>query len=318
MIPAQGVKENIILSTKYTTVTILIIAKTNKMKRTNYLFLVLALLLTFIGCNQKEKKLAEREKNLALIVDGITDSQMGVINEIIAAAFDLDADSVDFGVEFRNDTLYFIDYNKFSLGERDIDLQKKFLLAALCSETPDKKELFAQIADVPALLQFMYVDTVEHKIYLPTDINSSELKESLSKEYTPIDILKSYTDMVNCSFKEGKLSLEKSYFVVSFYDNDYDIESYIDSLKAEALDEDYYDIINWDNYENKMSKEIQDEAEWLCLLLLVEIYNHNPYIFNEIIKADLGFELRLSGKNKEKGTSVRLDNSDLHELIDES
>lgn len=288
------------------------------MKKISYILLTLSLLLTFTGCNQKEKKLAEKEKNLSIIVGGITDAQKGVINEIIAAAFDLDADSVDFGYEIYQDTLYFIDYNKFSLEKYDKDLQKKFLLGALCNESPDIKELFAQIADVPAFLQFMYVDTVGHTTYLPIDINSSELKKSLSKEYATIDILKSYTDMVNCSFKEGKLSLEKSYFVVTFYDNNYDIESYIDSLKAESLDEDYYDIINWDNYENKMSKEIQDEAEWLCLLLLEKIYDHNPYIFNEIIKANLGFELRLSGKNKEKSTSVRLDNSDLHELIDES
>ncbi len=288
------------------------------MRKTSYFLLTFVLLLTFASCNQTEKKLAEKEKNLSIIVDGITNAQMGVINEIIAAAFDLDADSVNFGYEVHQDTLYFIDYNKFSIEKYDKDLQKKFLLAALCSEAPETKELFAQIADVPALLEFMYVDTVGHTTYLPIDINSSELKKSLSKEYTSIDILKSYTDKVNYSFKEGKLSLEKSNFVVTLYDNNYDIESHIDSLKAEALDEDYYDIINWDKYENKMSKEVQDEAEWLCLLLLEAIYNHNPYIFNEIIKADLGFELRLSGKNKEKGTSVRLDNSDLHELIDES
>lgn len=288
------------------------------MKKITLLMVALSLLLAFTGCNLKEKKLAIKEKKLEIIAAGISQEQMEGINEIIADAFDLYADSVSFGFGVRNDTLYFIDINKFSIDPFDFDLQKLFLLSALCSDSPDTKGLLAQIAEVPAVLQFIYVDSIEHIIY-QNDIDAPELRGALSKEYTPHDVLNSYMYLANADFVEkgDKLSIEENYFVVNYYDRDYDIRSHIDSLKTEAMDEDYYDIINWDKYENKISKEIQDEAEFLCLFLIEEFYNHSPYIFNEIIKANLGFELRLSGEDTEKCASARINNNELHDLINE-
>jgi len=296
------------------------------MKKTSYFLLTLALLLTFAGCNQKEKKLAVIEQNLALIVDGVTEEQMGAINEIVAASYDLDADKVKFDIGHTNDTLYISCYDTFSIErpDRDFknilkvqDLQKKFLFAALCSNSPETKRLLEQIADVPAVLKIIYADTVSHKKYV-VETKQGEIEEALLKENTPTDVLNSYSDLVNAfSNDDIKLSLEKNFFVVNIYDKDYDIKSHIDSLKTEALDEDYYDIINWDKYENKMSQEIQDEADFLCLFFIEALYNHLPYIFNEIIKGNLGFELRLSGENKEKAAIARLDNDDLHVLIDQ-
>ena len=287
------------------------------MKRTNYILLALTLLLTFAGCNQKEKKLAVIEQNLALIVDGVTEEQMGAINEIVAASYDLSADKVTFDIGYTHDTIYISCFDTFSIESPNQDLQKKFLLAALCSNSPETKELLEQIANVPAVLQFIYADTISHKIY-STEAKTDEINEALLKKNTPLDILKSYTDLANDLNDDIKLSIEKNFFVVNFYDKDYDLKSYIDSIKAEALNEDMYDLFNWDNIENKMFQEIQDEAEFLCLFFIEELYNHCPYIFNEIIKGKLGFELRLSGGNSEKAAIARLDNDDLHDLIDQT
>ena len=286
------------------------------MKRTNYILLALTLLLTFAGCNQKEKKLAVIEQNLALIVDGVTEEQMGAINEIVAASFDLCADKVMFDIGYTHDTVHISCYDTFSIESPNRDLQKKFLFAALCSNSPETKGLLEQIADIPVVLQFMYADTISHKTY-STEAKTDEIKEALLKKNTPTDILQYYTNLANDLNDDIKLSIEKNYFVVNFFDKDYDLKSYIDSIKAEALDEDMYDFFNWDKIEDKMFQEIQDEAEFLCLFFIEELYNHCPYIFNEIIKGKLGFELRLSGGNTEKAAIARLDNDDLHDLIDQ-
>ncbi|MBR4646837.1 MAG: hypothetical protein IKO75_06990 [Bacteroidales bacterium] len=279
------------------------------MKNLSYILLTLSLLLTFTSCNQKEKKIAK-------IIDRITEKQMADINEIIAATFDLNADSVDFGYGIRQDTLYFIDYNKFSLEDRDIDVQKKFLLAALCSESPDTKELFAQIADVPAVLQFIYVDTIGHTIYLPIDINSSELKESLSKEYTPQDVLNLYIDLTNDTKDSVTCSIEDNYFVISVFDEHTDVRLLVDSIKTATLneDEDLFDFFNWDKIEDKMSEGFQKETKELGAEILINIYKHQPYLFRELVKANLGFEFRLLDDVTGNGFFWKCKNSDLKEI----
>lgn len=69
------------------------------MKRTNFILLALTLLLTFAGCNQKEKELEK-------IVDGINNEQILDIYKIAASAFDKNAYPENY-LKQRNDTLIF-------------------------------------------------------------------------------------------------------------------------------------------------------------------------------------------------------------------
>ena len=89
------------------------------MKKITLLMVALSLLLAFTGCNQKEKKIAK-------IIDGITEEQMGEINEIVAASWDLDADKVVFDIGYTHDTIYISCYDTFSIESLDRNLQKDF------------------------------------------------------------------------------------------------------------------------------------------------------------------------------------------------
>lgn len=280
------------------------------MKKITLLMVALSLLLAFTGCNQKEKKIAK-------IIDGITEEQMGEINEIVAASWDLDADKVVFDIGYTHDTIYISCYDTFSIESPDRDLQKDFLFAALCSNSPETKGLLEQIAAVPAVLLFAYADDASHTLYL-TESNPNEIKEALAKEYTPHDVLNSYMDLANADFvgKGEKLSIEDNYFVVSVFDKDYDVHSLIDSLKTEALneDEDIFDIINWDKWEDKMSEDLQKETRESGIGFLFYLYKHQQYIFRELVKANLGFEFRLLDNATGNGFFYKCKNSDLKEL----
>ena len=265
--------------------------------------MILALIVTFAGCNQKEKKIAK-------IIDGITEEQMGEINKIVAASWNLDADKVVFDIGYTHDTIYISCYDTFSIESPDRDLQKDFLFAALCSNSPETEGLLAQIAAVPAVLLFAYADDVSHTLDL-TETNPNEIIEALVKDYTPKDVLNSYTDLMNENSDRIKLSIEENNFVVTIYDNDYNIDSYVDSMKSDALSEGLLGIFNWDNIENMISEDLQEEANELCYDIIGEFSKHQPYILKEIIKANLGFELRLSAEDAEKGVFARCDNNRL-------
>ena len=273
------------------------------MRKINCFLMILALIVTFAGCNQKEKKIAK-------IIDGITEEQMGEINKIVAASWNLDADKVVFDIGYTHDTIYISCYDTCSIESPDRDLQKDFLFAALCSNSPETEGLLAQIAAVPAVLLFAYADDVSHTLDL-TETNPNEIKEALVKDYTPKDVLNSYTDLMNENSDRIKLSIEENNFVVTIYDNDYNIDSYVDSMKSDALSEGLLGIFNWDNIENMISEDLQEEANELCYDIIGEFSKHQPYILKEIIKANLGFELRLSAEDAEKGVFARCDNNRL-------
>lgn len=273
------------------------------MRKINCFLMILALIVTFAGCNQKEKKIAK-------IIDGITEEQMGEINKIVAASWNLDADKVVFDIGYTHDTIYISCYDTFSIESPDRDLQKDFLFAALCSNSPETEGLLAQIAAVPAVLLFAYADDVSHTLDL-TETNPNEIIEALVKDYTPKDVLNSYTDLMNENSDRIKLSIEENNFVVTIYDNDYNIDSYVDSMKSDALSEGLLGIFNWDNIENMISEDLQEEANELCYDIIGEFSKHQPYILKEIIKANLGFELRLSAEDAEKGVFARCDNNRL-------
>lgn len=122
------------------------------MKNVSYILLTLSLMLTFAGCNQKEKKLQQ-------IV--LTDEQIIVIRDITTSALDID-DIIKSTSSYRGDTLVFgivVDtlsddnVERITKGEQRL---KKYLLTALCNESSQVKELLSQIAEVPANFKLTY------------------------------------------------------------------------------------------------------------------------------------------------------------------
>ena len=161
------------------------------MKRTSYFLLVLALLLTFVGCNQKEKKLQQID---------LTHEQSSFVRDIMASALDLD-DFLHTTAGYHHDTLVFgivVD----TLSEKEVEkmtkgeqLLKKYLLTALCCDSSPVKELFSQIAAVSAPIKLFYGDSSEEEIIMA--LNGTELRVALVKEYKQRDVLGNYFEWLS-------------------------------------------------------------------------------------------------------------------------
>lgn len=294
------------------------------MKRTNYLLLALTLLLTFAGCNQKEKKLAK-------IVDGITQEQRLVVFDIMASALDMDFNpSSHYG--YRDDTLVFgIEVD--TLSEKKVEIitkgeqqLKNYLLTALCNESSQVKELLSQIAEVPAYLKLTYEDLSTEK-NIDVILNATEIEEALVKEYKHRDVLESFFKWF--SFKESdeeynvrscfeKIN-EKDYIVVECTSDtsllsviDEKVNSDIDNAKDNFLF-DIDDIVDLNEYKGKISKKYQDDfAEYLKEYYMEEeeLFD-NDYIPKLMQKSNAGLVIRFKDKSLNKTLDIVIESNEL-------
>ena len=287
------------------------------MKRTSYFFGVLALLLAFGGCNQKEKKLQK-------IIDEPTAEQVHTIGEIIAAAIDED---IDCYVSSINDTFLIIgrcDFTKNDLNKANEtkELQKTFLLTALCSDSPDIRNITQKIADVPAVIQLSYEDTLGHQLFT-LDINNVELKEALSKKYKPTDVISSLIELANAQLKpEGFAKLEGNYVVYGI-----NTDSVISSLE-ECVEQDIAnakgsflsnidEILDLDKYKDKISESYTKEMQTYYKELLIEerLLSGDNYLTKLMKRNDLGFVVRLYDYKMDKSLDIVFEKDELDKLI---
>lgn len=287
------------------------------MKRTSYFFGVLALLLTFGGCNQKEKKLAE-------IVDEPTDEQVHTIGDITTAAIGKD---IDCYVSSINDTFLIIgrcDFTKNDLNKANEakELQKKFLLSALCSDSPDLLDITQKIADVPAVIQLSYEDTLGHQLF-KLDINNVELKEALSKKYKPTDVLSSLIELKNARLKpEGFAKLEGNYVVYGI-----NTDSVISSLE-EWVEQDIADakssflsnideILDLDKYKDKIFESYTKEIQSYYKELSIEerVLSGEDYLTKLMKRNDMGIVFRLYDHELDKSLDIVFEKEEIDKLI---
>ncbi len=279
------------------------------MKKTSFFLLVLTVLLTLASCNQKEKKLAK-------IVDGITAEQLDAIREITAEAFGMDADSIDFGYGFSNDTLYFVGYDNHCYEGYDFNLRKEFILAALCSDASETKGLLSQISEVPAALEFFFVDTIGHSLYNPT-VSNAEIKGALSKNYTSRDALSSYVNFVK---DKQDITLENDYVVLSVNKNglfngiEETVQQDIDDAKNSFL-ANIDDIVDINLYKDKISesyiKNFQNNAKET--IVEIGLFEDVGYFGKLMKNNDVGFIVRF--KDSDKNIDIVWEPDELKQLI---
>lgn len=237
------------------------------MKKSSLFLLTLVLLLTFAGCNQKEKKLQN-------IIDGITVEQKYSILEIASMGF-ANPDSCHLDIDQRNNTIIFhIVENRLSNDDSDEstvkhkDLEKKFeqlaknfILSALSSDSPEIKGLLKQIADVPASIS---IDGIF--------ISETELQDALNKEFTAREILSNWVNCLDVIGEEENFAtkLDGDYIVLSYNEDDIisDIDEWVNSDIEHAMNSfitDIDDIVDMDLYKDKISdkyrKDIADDIK---------------------------------------------------------
>lgn len=302
------------------------------MKRTNYILLALTLLLTFVGCNQKEKKLAK-------IVDGITTEQSEAIKATLNFSDNLDlkiaqqADTVVFAVveiasSKDNDEDYEVAEDESNEDSIDDESQKKkimssvktYLLSAFCSD-PIVKDLLQQIADISAHIKFTFGNDEKEANPDIVIIGNAELQKVLAEKYTSHDVLISYIDVLNAisSDKETKIFIEGNYVTIEYR---------IDSVFADIEDRVEYDIymaknsflsniddiVDFEQYKGEISesyvKEYQDKIKE-SLLEEDDFFNW----FKPLLKDNAGLIVRYSDNNSDKSIDVVFEPDELKQLI---
>ena len=287
------------------------------MKRTSFFLLALTLLLTFAGCNQKEKKLAK-------IVEEPTDEQIHIIGNITKAAIGKDLDCY---VNCTNDTFLLIgsyNFTKDDLNKANEtkELQKKFLLSAFCSDSPELRDIMQKIADVPAVIQLSYEDTIRHQLF-KLDINNVELREALSKKYKPTDALSSLLELENERAKpKGFTKLEVNYVVFGINTDSLisDLEELVEQDIADAkgsflsnIDE----ILDLDKYKDKISESYTKEFQSYYKELLIEehLLSGEDYLTKLMKRNDLGFIFRFYDPEMDKSMDIVFEKDEIDELI---
>ena len=293
------------------------------MKRTSYFLLVLTLLLTFAGCNQKGKKLEK-------IANGITQEQQLAVLDIMASALDLNLDP-HYYYQHRDDTLIFglvvdtlseKEVEKITQGEQQL---KNYLLTALCNESPQAKELLSQIAEVPAYFKLTYED-LSTKEKIDVILNPMEIEEVLVKDYKHRDVLENFFEWSLFNESDEKYNVsscfekinEKEYILVEYSldntvlsDIDERVNSDIDNAKDNFLF-DIDDIVDLNEYKDKISKKYRnDYAEYVKENILEEGLFDNDYIPKLMQKTNVGFILRFKDNSLNKTLDIVIESNEL-------
>ena len=291
------------------------------MKKVSYILLALSLMLTFAGCNQKEKKLQQ-------IV--LTDEQIIVIRDITTSALDID-DIIKSTSSYRGDTLVFgivVDtlsddnVERITKGEQRL---KKYLLTALCNESSQVKELLSQIAEVPANFKLTYGDNItEEKISVT--LNATEIKDALAKKYKQRDVLGNYFEWLsfyesdeeyNVSSRFEKID-EKDYIVVEIAADS--ALSSIDKLVNSDIEDaknnfsiDIDEIIDLDKYKNKISEKYREEVANYLKEEYIESGEMfiNKYIASLMQQANVGSIIRFRDKKSDNIMDIVIESNEL-------
>ena len=290
------------------------------MRKINCFLVALALLVSFAGCNQKEKKLQQ-------IV--LTDEQIIVIRDITTSALDID-DIIKSTSSYRGDTLVFgivVDtlsddnVERITKGEQRL---KKYLLTALCNESSQVKELLSQIAEVPANFKLTYGDNItEEKISVT--LNATDTKDALAKKYKQRDVLGNYFEWLsfyesdeeyNVSSRFEKID-EKEYIVVvyasdsMFSDINERVNFDIDNAKDNFLF-DIDDIVDLNEYKDKISKKYRDDyAEYIKEYFMEEGLFDNMNIPKLMQKTNVGLIIRYKDKSSNGAMDVIFESDEL-------
>lgn len=290
------------------------------MRKINCFLVALALLVSFAGCNQKEKKLQQ-------IV--LTDEQIIVIRDITTSALDID-DIIKITSSYRGDTLVFgivVDtlsddnVERITKGEQRL---KKYLLTALCNESSQVKELLSQIAEVPANFKLTYGDNItEEKISVT--LNATEIKDALAKKYKQRDVLGNYFEWLsfyesdeeyNVSSRFEKID-EKEYIVVVYASDSMfsvineRVNFDIDNAKDNFLF-DIDDIVDLNEYKDKISKKYRDDyVEYIKEYFMEEGLFDNMNIPKLMQKTNVGLIIRYKDKSSNGAMDVIFESDEL-------
>ena len=294
------------------------------MRKINCFLVVLALLVTFAGCNQKEKKLEK-------ITEGISQAQWYLINEIAASAFDKNVHPSS-SFTYRNDTLMFeividtLTEGKVKQAKNGEKLLKNYLLTALCCENSPVKELFSHIAEAPTPLKLFYGDSSEKEKIIML-VSGTEIRDALAKEYGQRNVLENYFEWLsfyefdedeefNVSSCFEKIN-EKDYIVVEYASDS--MLSYIDEKVNFDIDNakdnfliDIDDIVDFDKYKNKISEKYREEiAEYIKEEYVEEggLFD-NKYIPELMQKTNVGLIFRLKDKSSGKPMDVVIESNE--------
>ena len=290
------------------------------MKNVSYILLTLSLMLTFAGCNQKEKKLQQ-------IV--LTDEQIIVNRDITTSALDID-DIIKSTSSYRGDTLVFgivVDtlsddnVERITKGEQRL---KKYLLTALCNESSQVKELLSQIAEVPANFKLTYGDNItEEKISVT--LNATEIKDALAKKYKQRDVLGNYFGWLSFYESDEEYNVrsrfekidEKEYIVVVYASDSMfsvineRVNFDIDNAKDNFLF-DIDDIVDLNEYKDKISKKYRDEyAEYIKEYFMEEGLFDNMNIPKLMQKTNVGLIIRFKDKSSNGAMDVIFESDEL-------
>ena len=291
------------------------------MRKIKCFLVALALLVSFAGCNQKEKKLQQ-------IV--LTDEQIIVIRDITTSALDID-DIIKSTSSYRGDTLVFgivVDtlsddnVERITKGEQRL---KKYLLTALCNESSQVKELLSQIAEVPANFKLTYGDNItEEKISVT--LNATEIKDALAKKYKQRDVLGNYFEWLsfyesdeeyNVSSRFEKID-EKDYIVVEIAADS--ALSSIDKLVNSDIEDaknnfsiDIDEIIDLDKYKNKISEKYREEVANYLKEEYIESGEMfiNKYIASLMQQANVGSIIRFRDKKSDNIMDIVIESNEL-------
>lgn len=293
------------------------------MRKINCFLVALALLVSFAGCNQKEKKLQQ-------IV--LTDEQIIVIRDITTSALDID-DIIKITSSYRGDTLVFgivVDtlsddnVERITKGEQRL---KKYLLTALCNESSQVKELLLQIAEVPANFKLTYGDNItEEKISVT--LNATEIKDALAKKYKQRDVLGNHFEWLsfyesdeeyNVSSRFEKID-EKDYIVVEIAADSIHVLSSIDKLVNSDIEDaknnfsiDIDEIIDLDKYKNKISEKYREEVANYVKEEYIENGEMfiNKYIASLMQQANVGSIIRFRDKKSDNIMDIVIESNEL-------
>ena len=289
------------------------------MKKVSYILLALSLMLTFAGCNQKEKKLQQivlTDEQIIVIRD-ITTSAL--IDDIIKSTSSYRGDTLVFGIVV--DTLSDDNVERITKGEQRL---KKYLLTALCNESSQVKELLSQIAEVPANFKLTYGDNITEK-KISVTLNATEIKDALAKKYKQRDVLGNYFEWLsfyesdeehNVSSRFEKID-EKEYIVVvyasdsMFFVINERVNFDIDNAKDNFLF-DIDDIVDLNEYKDKISKKYRDDyAEFVKEYFMEEGLFDNMYIPKLMQKTNVGLIIRYEDKSSNKTMDVVFESNEL-------
>ena len=276
------------------------------MKKTSYFLLTLVLLLTFVGCNQKGKKL----ENI-LIKDGVlslTKEQWNTIKNVSSTIIEL-GNPISYSVNIQNNTLIITQRSRTGevfqkVTNANKQLVKDYFIADLCGESPTMKDLLKQIAETPsASISFEFGDSLEN-VQFEINVSGEELNTYLEKDYSPLQILKKYVEIGenywvwNSLFK---LSLNEGYVVAENlipYDSllavinevvSDDIDDAMNSFSANVKG-----VVDWEKYRSKIVDSYLNNFTKNHKESLIKDgdLSKDTYLLYLIKKADLGLILR--------------------------